>query len=152
MAVIEKSIEVQAPVSTVYNQWTQFESFPEFMEGVEKVEQLDHRRLHWTARVGGKQKDWDAEISEQIPDERIAWRAVDDGNAGVVTFHRISDDCTRVMLQLETEPEGAVEKIGDTVGVPARRVEKDLERFKAFIEKRGMETGAWRGEIKRPGS
>ena len=150
---IEKSIEVEVPVSTAYNQWTQFESFPNFMEGVEKVQQLDDKRLHWKARIAGKDQEWDAEITEQVPDERVAWRSISGAaNAGVVTFHRISDAKTKVMLQLEIEPEGLVEKVGDAVGVPARRVEQDLERFKGFIENRGQETGAWRGEIDRPGS
>jgi uncharacterized membrane protein len=150
MTVVEKSIEVEAPVSTVYNQWTQFESFPQFMEGVEAVEQRDDKHLHWRAKIGGQEKKWDAEISEQVPDQRIAWRSVTGApNAGVVTFHRLSDDRTRVMLQLEEEPENAVEKIGDAIGVVERRVEKDLERFREFIERRGVETGAWRGSIQR---
>ena len=152
MTRVEKSIDVGVPVHTAYNQWTQFESFPEFMEGVEAVQQLDDKRLHWKARVGGKEKAWDAEITEQIPDERVAWRAIDGApNGGVVTFHRIDDSTTRVMLQMEAEPEGVVETVGDKLGVPSRRVEKDLENFKQFIESRGQETGAWRGEIQRPG-
>ena len=153
MATIEKSIEVDVPVSTAYNQWTQFESFPNFMEGVEKVQQVDDRRLHWKARVAGREQEWDAEITEQIPEERSAWRSTGGaGNAGVVTFHRLTDARTKVMLQLETRPEGVVEKTGDAVGLTGHRVEKDLERFKGFIENRGQETGAWRGEIERPGS
>ena len=148
MATIEKSIEVEVPVRTAYNQWTQFEEFPRFMEGVLEVRQLDDRRLHWRARVGGQEKTWDAEITEQVPDERIAWRARSGAaNAGVVTFHRVSDGRTRIMLQLEYEPEGVVEKVGDVVGVMRSRVEGDLLRFKEFIEQRGRETGAWRGEI-----
>jgi uncharacterized membrane protein len=152
MATIEKSIDVNVPVRTVYNQWTQFEEFPRFMEGVEQVRQLDDKRLHWKATVGGKAKEWDAEITEQRPDERIAWRSRGGAsNAGVVTFHRLSDSTTRVMLQLEYDPEGVVESIGDAVGVVSTRVKGDLERFKDFMESRGSETGAWRGEIDRGG-
>jgi uncharacterized membrane protein len=150
MSTIEQSIEIQAPVSTVYNQWTQFEEFPRFMEGVQEVRQLDDKRLRWRAEVGGRTKEWEAEITEQIPDERVAWRSrVGDANAGVVTFHRIDPSRTRVMLQLEYAPEGAIEKAGDAVGVVSARVKGDLERFKEFIESRGAETGAWRGEIPR---
>ena len=150
MATIEKSIEVDVPVRTAYNQWTQFEEFPRFMEGVEHVQQLDDKHLHWRANIGGKTKEWDAEITEQRPDERIAWRArAGAANGGVVTFHRISDARTRIMLQLEYDPEGVVENIGDAVGVVSSRVEGDLKRFKEFIESRGYETGAWRGEIDR---
>lgn len=153
MAVIEKSIEVEVPLHTAYNQWTQFETFPEFMDGVEEARQLDDRTLHWRARVGGKIEEWDAEITEQIPDERIAWRSHSGaGNSGVVTFHRIDDTRTRVMLQLETQPQGPVESVGDAIGVTSRRVAKDLDKFKEFIEGRRVETGAWRGEIARPGT
>ena len=147
-ATVEKSIDVDVPVRAAYNQWTQFETFPEFMEGVTSVEQLNDTRLRWTATIAGHEKAWEAEITEQRPDERVAWRSVDGApNAGVVTFHRLDDDRTRVMLQLEAEPEGAVETVGDAVGVFDRRVEGDLRRFKEFIESRGAETGAWRGEV-----
>jgi uncharacterized membrane protein len=149
---IEKSIEVEVSVRTAYNQWTQFEEFPRFMEGVQQVTQLDDKRLRWRANVGGQEKEWEAEITEQRPGERIAWRSRDGAvNAGVVTFHRIADARTRVMLQLEYGPEGVVENVGDAIGVISRRVAGDLERFKEFVESRGRETGAWRGEIKRPG-
>jgi uncharacterized membrane protein len=148
VATIEKSIEVEVPVRAAYNQWTQFEEFPRFMEGVLEVRQLDDRQLHWRAKVGGQEKTWDAEITEQIPDERIAWRARSGAaNAGVVTFHRLGDGRTRIMLQLDYEPEGMIEKAGDAVGVVSHRVEGDLLRFKQFIEQRGRETGGWRGEI-----
>ena len=148
MASVEKSIDVNVPVRTAYNQWTQFEEFPRFMEGVLEVRQLDDRRLHWRAKVGGQEKAWDAEITEQVPDDRIAWRARSGAaNAGVVTFHRLGEGCTRIMLQLEYEPEGVMEKAGDAVGVVSHRVEGDLLRFKEFIEGRGRETGGWRGEI-----
>ena len=148
MASIEKSIDVEVPVRTAYNQWTQFEDFPRFMDGVEQVQQLSDDRLHWVAKVGGQQKEWDARITEQTPDQRVAWRSeAGDANAGVVTFHRLADDRTRVMLQLEYEPEGMVEAAGSALGFVSRRVEGDLERFKEFIEARGQESGGWRGEI-----
>jgi uncharacterized membrane protein len=151
MSNIEKSIDVHVPVRTAYNQWTQFEEFPRFMEGVKEVRQLDDKRLHWRANVGGKEKEWDAEITEQSPDQRIAWRNTTGAtNAGVVTFHRINDGTTRVMLQMDYDPEGIVENVGDAVGVVSGRVQGDLTRFKEFIEQRGSETGAWRGKIEQP--
>src|SRR6266850_1945538 len=148
MATIEQSIEVNAPLRAVYNQWTQFEDFPRFMEGVKEVRQLDDKRLHWRAVIGGKEKEWDAEIVEQRPDERIAWTSRGGvWNAGVVTFHRIDDQRTKVMLQVDYEPQGVVENVADALGVVSARVKGDLERFEEFIERRGRETGAWRGEI-----
>jgi uncharacterized membrane protein len=153
MSNIERSIDVRVPVRTAYNQWTQFEEFPRFMEGVTSVTQMGDRRLRWEAEVGGKSKEWTAEITEQIPDERVAWRSTSGArNAGVVTFHRLDDHTTRVMLQLDYDPEGVVENVGDTVGVVSGRVAGDLERFKQFIESRSVETGSWRGEIPAKGS
>lgn len=153
MASAEKSIEVQVPVTTAYNQWTQFESFPEFMEGVKSVKQLDDRHLLWEVEIAGQEESWEAEITEQSPDQRIAWTSTKGAkNAGVVTFHRLSDNETRVMLQMEYEPEGVMEKAGDLMGMVQRRVQGDLERYKEFIEGRGGETGGWRGEIERPSS
>jgi uncharacterized membrane protein len=150
MASIEKSIEVKVPVHTAYNQWTQFEEFPRFMEGVEEVRQLDDTRLHWRANVGGKEEQWDAVITEQIPDERIAWRNTTGArNAGVITFHKLDPQRTKLMLQVDYEPQGAIENIGSALGVVGRRIEGDLERFKEFIESRGAETGAWRGEVRQ---
>ena len=135
MASVEESIEVNVPVDTAYNQWTQFEEFPRFMEGVESVTQLDDRHLHWVASIAGVEREWDAEITEQHPDERVAWRATSGAeNAGVVTFHRLSPDTTKVMLQLDFEPEGVVEQVGDKLGVVGRRAQGDLRRFKTFIE------------------
>jgi uncharacterized membrane protein len=149
MSTIQKSIDVNAPVSSVYNQWTQFEDFPAFMEGVKEVRQLDDAHLHWSAEIAGKDVEWDAEITEQIPDQRIAWRSVDGTpNAGVVSFHRLNDGATRVMLQMDYDPEGVVENAGDMLGMLSHRVEGDLERFKDFLESRGSESGAWRGEIR----
>ena len=150
MAQIERSIDVEVPVRTAYNQWTQFEEFPRFMEGVEEVRQLDDKRLVWRAKIAGKTEEWNAEIDEQTPDERVAWHATTGAkNAGVVTFHYLEPNKTRVMLQLEYEPEGLVENVGSALGLVERRVAGDLERFKEFIESRGAETGAWRGEIDR---
>ena len=149
MSVIEKSIEIDVPVRTAYNQWTQFEEFPKVMEGVKHVKQLDDKHLHWKAEIGGKEKEWDAEITEQIPDDRIAWRSREGAkNGGVVTFHRLSDSKSKVMLQLEYDPAGVVENVGDAAGVVSQRVLGDLERFKKYIESRGEETGAWRGTVK----
>jgi uncharacterized membrane protein len=148
---MEQSIDVNVPVSTAYNQWTQFEEFPRFMEGVREVRQLDDRRLLWRADIGGKEKTWEAEITEQIPDARIAWRSRDGSkNAGVVTFHKLDPEKTRIMLQIEYDPEGVVENIGDAIGVASHRIRGDLQRFKEFIEQRGRETGAWRGSINAP--
>jgi uncharacterized membrane protein len=153
MARVEKSIEVERPLRMVYDQWTQFEEFPRFMEGVEKVYQLDDKRLHWRARIGGKAEEWDAEIVQQIPDQTIAWRHTRGAvNSGVVVFTPLDAGRCRVSLALEYDPKGFVEKVGDVLGVVARRVEGDLERFKRFIEERPSETGAWRGEIRPTGA
>ena len=148
MASVEKTIQVNAPVRTVYNQWTQFEEFPRFMEGVEEVRQLDDKRLHWRASVAGKTEEWDAEITDQVPDQRVAWRSTSGAeNSGVISFAPAGADQTLVTAVMGYEPEGIVEKAGDMIGLIDQRVEGDLERFKKFIENRGMETGAWRGEI-----
>ena len=148
MSNIEQSIDVEVPVRTAYDQWTQFEEFPRFMEGVEKITQLSDTRTHWVTEIAGVSREFDAEITEQEPDQRIAWTSVDEPKqAGVVTFHRLDDSRTRVMLQLDFEPEGFVEKAGDVLGIVRSRTKGDLERFKEFIESRGTETGAWRGEV-----
>ena len=148
MATIEESIEVEVPVETAYNQWTQFEEFPEFMEGVEQVRQLTDTKVHWVAEIAGQRREWDAEITEQVPDERIAWRSIDGAaNAGVVTFHRLAEGKSKIMLQLEFEPEGALEQVGDKLGMVKGKAKGDLKRFKTFIESRGRESGAWRGEV-----
>ncbi len=147
MADFEKSIVVNAPLREVYNQWTQFEEFPRFMEGVTEVRQLDDKRLHWRAKVGGREKEWDAEIVDQVPDRRIAWKALRGAeNAGAVLFEAVPNG-TRVTLKLTYDPEGAGEKVGDALGFVSRRVEDDLDRFKKFIEERQRATGGWRGEI-----
>ena len=148
METIEKSIEVNVPVRSVYNQWTQFEEFPHFMEGVEQITQLADQKLHWKAEIAGKVKEWDAEILEQIPDQRISWRSTTGAkNSGTVNFIPVGTDATRITLSLNYEPEGALEKVGDAMGLVSGRVEGDLKRFKEFIESQGQETGAWRGEI-----
>jgi uncharacterized membrane protein len=151
-STIEQSIEVDVPIARAYNQWTQFTEFPQFMEGIERIDQLDDRRLHWVASFGGETHEWDAEIVEQAPEERVAWRNTDGkDNAGAVTFHKIDDDTTRVMVQMDWAPEGIKEKVGAALGADDRRIKGDLERFKEFIEARGSETGAWRGEVPREG-
>ena len=149
MAQVQESVDVNVPVRTAYNQWTQFESFPNFMEGVESVTQIDATHNHWVTKVGGVTREFDTEITEQNPDERIAWKAVggDTGHAGVVTFHRLGDDQTRVMIQIDWQPSDLVEKAGAAVGVDDHRVKADAKRFKEFVESRGTETGAWRGSV-----
>jgi uncharacterized membrane protein len=144
------SIDVKVPVSTAYDQWTQFESFPKFMEGVERIDQLTPTTTHWVTKIAGVEREFDAEITEQKPDERVAWTTTNGTHqAGVVTFHRIDDDTTRVTLQLDHDPQGFVEKAGDALGIVQRRAKGDLERFKSFIEDRGAAEGGWRGEVDR---
>ena len=148
MANIAESIVVNVPVSTAYNQWTQFEEFPRFMEGVESVRQTDDTHLHWVAEIGGKRHEWDAEITEQRPDDVIAWRALaGQFNSGRVTFERVDESTTKVTVQMEHETEGMMEALGSALGSGGRQVQSDLDRFKEFIESRGAETGAWRGEV-----
>jgi uncharacterized membrane protein len=150
MARVEESIEVNVPVSVAYNQWTQFEEFPQFMEGVESVTQVDDTHLHWVAEIGGKRHEWEAEITEQKPDQRIAWRALDGHyNSGVVTFQPINEAATRVNVVMEHETEGLTETLGSAFGVDSRRVKEELQRFKELVESRGAETGAWRGEVEQ---
>ena len=150
MAKIEKSIDVDVPVREAYNQWTQFETFPQFMDGVESVRQEGDTHLHWVAQVAGRRQEWDAEITEQTPDQRIAWTSTTgDRNAGAVDFHRVDDNLTRITLTMDIEPSGAVESLGTALGIPAGQVEGDLKRFKAFLERRGEATGAWRGGVQQ---
>lgn len=150
MSTVEKSIDVNVPVRTAYNQWTQFEDFPKFMDGIVEVRQLDDTHLHWCAEIGGKRKEWDAEITEQIPDQRIAWRSTSGTtNDGVVTFTRIDDDTTHIAVKMDYDPQGVTENVGDAAGVFSKRVQGDLERFKDFLESRGHETGAWRGSVQQ---
>ncbi|GHJ47062.1 cyclase [Catellatospora sp. TT07R-123] len=154
MSTVTESVDVHVPVHTAYNQWTQFESFPNFMGGVESIRQLDDTHSHWVVSVAGAKREFDTEITEQHPDERIAWKSTsgDTRHAGVVTFHRLGDSDTRVTVQLDWEPEGMVENIGSAIGADSRQVKKDAERFKEFVEQRGHETGAWRGNVSAPGS
>jgi uncharacterized membrane protein len=147
MSTVEQSIDLDVPVRTAYDRWTRFEDFPSFMKGIEEVRQIDDTHLHWKAKVGGHVKEWDAEITEQHPDERVAWKATDGSpNAGVVTFHRLSDSTSRVMVQIEHEPEGVVEKVGGALGADSHRVKGDLERFKELVETQGGASG-WRGDV-----
>ncbi|HEV2723930.1 MAG TPA: SRPBCC family protein [Thermoleophilaceae bacterium] len=150
MASVIEAVEVEVPVRTAYNQWTQFEEFPLFMEGVKAVRQIDDTHLRWTAEVAGRTKEWEAEVTEQQPDERVAWRSQTGAdNAGVVTFHKLDESRSRVTVQIEAEPDGAIEAAGDALGMLERRVKGDLERFKRFVETRGSETGTWRGEVEQ---
>jgi uncharacterized membrane protein len=150
MERIEKTIEVDCPIRTVYNQWTQFEEFPEFMAGVKEVKQLDDTHVHWHAEIWGVDKEWDAEITEQVPDERISWKSVsgDAPNAGTVRFEPLGATRTRVRLVMAYEPQGAVENLGDALGVMSGRLQNSVEDFKKYIESRGREGGAWRGTVR----
>ena len=148
MARISRDIEVEVPVRTAYDQWTQFETFPRFMEGVKEVRQLDAAHLTWRAEIGGKEETWDAEIVEQVPDHRIAWRSVSGApNAGAVDFNPIDDRRCNVALTMDYEPQGLTESVGSALGFDDRRVKGDLERFKEFIESQGAATGGYRGEV-----
>jgi uncharacterized membrane protein len=148
MSTITEHVDVEVPVSTAYNQWTQFEEFPQFMEGVEEIRQIDETHVHWRTKIAGVEREFDTEITEQHPDHRVAWRSTSGTeNAGVVTFHRLDDDKTRVTAQIDVEPEGMVEKAGDALGLAKRRVKGDLGRFKDLVESRGRESGAWRGNV-----
>jgi len=148
MEIIEQSVEVAQPLSVVYDQWTQFEEFPCFMESIVEVSQTDDKRLHWKAVIGGREKEWDAEIFEQIPDRRIAWRSMGGmKNSGSVNFAEITPELTRVTVHLSYEPEGLIENLAGMLGFAVARVTDDLQRFKEFIEARGVSSGAWRGEI-----
>ena len=158
---VETGIDVEVPVSTAYNQWTQFEEFPQFMhsvhevrqfprfmEGVQEVRQLDDTHLHWRASVAGQEKEWEAEITEQIPDQRIAWRSTSGAvNAGVVTFEKLSENSTKVTLRMSYDPETPREKLGDALGAMKLEAKGNLKRFKELIESRGVESGAWRGTV-----
>lgn len=152
MSTITETIDVDVDVTTAYDQWTQFEDFPQFMDGVERIDQLDDTHLHWVIKVGPVTREFDATVTEQHPDERVAWRS-DDGpeHAGVVTFHRLGDTSTRVTVQMDVDPEGFVEQVADKAGILEKRTQGDLRNFKKFIESRGgKETGAWRGDVEHP--
>jgi uncharacterized membrane protein len=149
MTQIQQSVDVDVPVSVAYNQWTQFESFPHFMSGVESITQVDETHNHWVTNIAGMKREFDTEITEQHPDERIAWHSVSGEvkHGGVVTFHRLGDSTTRVMIQIDWEPSGTIERIGSAAHIDERQVAGDAERFKEFVESRGRETGAWRGDV-----
>ncbi|WP_433295170.1 SRPBCC family protein [Actinoplanes sp. CA-030573] len=152
MSTVTESVDVDVPVRTAYNQWTQFEEFPRFMDGVQEIRQLDETHLHWRTEIAGVKREFDAEITEQLPDERVAWKSTEgEKQAGVVTFHRLDDAHTRVTVQMDFEPQDAVEKAGSALGLIDHRVKGDLRRFKEFIEAQGSESGAWRGQVDRPG-
>jgi uncharacterized membrane protein len=145
---IVETIEINVPVRTAYNQWTQFEDFPQFMASVKEIRQLDDKHLHWKANVAGEDKEWDVEITEQIPDKRIAWQSTTGvPNGGVATFHKISDNACRVAIQMDYQPEGALEKLGDSFGAVRMELRGNLQKFKEMLESRGKETGGWRGSI-----
>ena len=150
MARVEESIDVNVPVTTAYNQWTQFEEFPKFMDGVKSVIQIDDTHLRWTAEIGGQEEQWEAEITEQQPDRKVAWRAKDGHyNSGIVTFESLGDNQARINVAMEHETEGLTETLGSALGVDGRKVKGDLERFKVLVESLGTETGAWRGEVEQ---
>lgn len=148
MAEVHESIEVNVPVSTAYNQWTQFEEFPQFMENVESVTQIDDTHLRWVAEIGGKRNEWEAEIVRQEPDKVVAWKSVDGkGTSGEVKFEPLGSDRTKIDVTISWEPEGLLESLGEKIGADTLGVKKDLESFKELIESRGVESGAWRGEV-----
>ena len=152
MTTVEKSIDVDVPVRTAYNQWTQFEEFPKFMEGIESVKQLDDTHLQWNAEIRGESREWTTEITEQRPDEKVAWKTIEGEvkNDGVVTFEPMGDAQTRVNVQMDVEGDSTAENVaGDLLGVVKKQVHGDLERFKQLIESRDEETGAWRGEVQQ---
>jgi uncharacterized membrane protein len=150
VSTVSEDIDVQVPISVAYNQWTQFESFPQFLSGVDEVRQLDDRHLHWKVSIAGVKREFDAEITEQVPDDRIAWNSTGgEDHAGVVTFHRLSADSTRISVRMDWEPQGVVEAIGALLQVDDIQIGKDLRKFKELIESNGFETGAWRGSVDR---
>jgi len=145
---VQKTVTVDVPIRTAYDQWTQFEEFPQFMGGVQRVEQLDDQRLHWVAEIAGVKREWYATILEQRPDEKVAWAASEGAtNAGAVYFAPAGPDQTSVTLELEFEPEGLLEKAGDALGIVEKQAQSDLEKFKSYIESRGTESGGWRGGV-----
>ncbi len=148
MASVVKSVDVDAPISAVYDQWTQFESFPQFMGGVDHITQSDDTHTHWVTSIGGVSREFDTEVTDQHPDERVAWKSTDGTtHAGVITFHRLGETSTTVSAQIYWQPDGVVEKAGAVLGFDDRQVESDLDRFKDFVESRGSATGAWRGDV-----
>ncbi len=150
MSRVQESIDLEVPVGTAYNQWTQFEEFPRFMTHVDEVRQLDDTHLHWQVTLAGKTEEFDAEVTEQIPDKRVAWKSTSGReHAGAVDFHRLDDDRSQIMVMLDTEPQGTAERAADAIGLAERQLRGDLGRFKEMIESRGQETGAWRGSVEQ---
>ncbi len=151
MTQVIETIDVDVPVTIAYNQWTQFESFPHFLDFVESVDQIDDTHTHWRVKIAGAEREFDAEITEQHPDERVAWNSTggDENHAGVVTFHKLSDSTTRVTVQLDWSATGLVEKAGVVFGVDDRAIKRDLQNFKTFIELPANRSGAWRGDVAR---
>lgn len=149
MAQVIETIDVDVPVNVAYNQWTQFESFPHFLDYVESIQQSDDTHTHWKVRIGGADREFDAVITEQHPDERVAWNSVggDENHAGVVTFHKLGDSTSRVTVQLDWEAEGFLEKVGAVFGVDDHVIKKDLQNFKSFIEDPANQNGGWRGDV-----
>ncbi len=149
MAQVIESVDVEVPVTTAYNQWTQFEDFPKFLDFVEAITQSDATHTHWRVKIGGAEREFDAEITEQHPDERIAWNSTggDENQAGVVTFHKLSDMTSRVTVQLDWQPTGALEKLGALVGIDNHAIKKDMNNFKKLVEDKGESSGAWRGDV-----
>jgi uncharacterized membrane protein len=154
VSTVTEFVDVDVPVRTAYNQWTQFEEFPRFMSGVTEIRQLDATTTHWKTDIDGVKREFDATITEQLPDERVAWKSTEGSKqAGVVTFHRLDDTHTRVTCQMDFDPQGVTEKAGDLLGFLDRQVKGDMKRFKEYIEGRGgVETGEWRGQVDRPGA
>ena len=150
MAQAIEAIDVDVPVTTAYNQWTQFEEFPKFLDEVETITQLTDVLTHWTVKVGPVKEQFEAVITEQHPDERVAWTSTGGtvDHAGVVTFHKLSDSSSRVTVQIDWEPTGILEKLGGSLGVDNRAIKKDLKNFKEYIEAKGVADGAWRGDVK----
>jgi uncharacterized membrane protein len=148
VATVTQSIDLAVPVRTAYNQWTQFEDFPDFMEGIREVHQLDDVHMHWVAEIGGRVAEWDAQITEQRPDECVAWRSTSGKeNSGMVRFEPLGPEETRITVEIQHDPEGMLESVGAAVGADDRRVRRDLERFRELLEERGRETGGWRGRV-----
>ena len=150
MTQVSEAIDVDVPVTTAYNQWTQFESFPHFLSFVDSITQIDDTHTHWKVKIAGAEREFDATITEQHPDERVAWNSTggDENHAGVVTFHKLSDTSSRVTVQLDWEAEGFLEKVGAVFGVDDHVIKSDLKNFKKFIESRPAPTGSWRGDVK----
>ncbi|WP_432156998.1 SRPBCC family protein [Streptomyces sp. bgisy153] len=149
MSTVKESVEVEVPVRAAYNQWTQFAEFPNFMEGVEEVSQIDDTHNHWTTKIGGVRREFDTEIVDQLPDDRITWRTIsgDTRQKGTVRFESMDDTHTRVELTMDVEPSGMADKTADWLGMVDRRVKGDMRRFKTYVEEHGRETGEWRGRV-----